>query len=238
MTEQLSGFTAARPLAQVGPQSLRLPTSLSEVCACESDCAASRILKGLAQIVGARLTNCIDIKVQAVDTPEKVRVCVEPWDRYGVETKGAAPPGAWIAVDGSEVVGMGNDEYAARWSNNIPLEWTAETAPPAAELAEDGKVILAFPQPSSANRPFTYTVRNEQGDGVSIGGGRVDPDGTVVLQVAAELHNPGDTDTFVVHVATQYAGVEADSAPVTVSVPEPEPEPEPEPQPEPEQEGS
>ncbi|PJE22348.1 MAG: hypothetical protein CK431_16935 [Mycobacterium sp.] len=237
MTE-LSGFSSAQPLAQIGPQSLRLPTSLAEVCECECDCAASRILRGLAQIVGSRITNLIEIDVQAVDTPDRVQVTVIPWDRYGVDKKGAAPPGGWIAVDGSEVVGMGNNEYARRWSCNMPLEWDAETTAPTATLADDGRVVLAFLQPTSANRPFTYAVRDEHGQDVPlVGAPYVSTEGGVALRIAAELHNPGDTGTYTVHVSTQYVGVEADAAPVTVTVPDPKPEPEPEAEPE-SQEGS
>lgn len=206
MTE-LSGFSAAQPLAQIGPQSLRLPTSLAEVCECECDCAASRILRGLAQIVGSRITNVIDIHVQAVDTPDRVQVCVVPWDRYGVAKKGAAPPGGWIAVDGSEVVGMGNDEYAERWSKPVPMEWDAALT---ADIGDDGRVKLQFPQPTSANRPFTYTVACD-GQDVPVAGGAVVVDNAVTLTLDHTQSVGDPAAAFVVHVGTQYQGIEADA---------------------------
>lgn len=120
MTE-LSGFTAAQPIANLGPQALQLPTSLAEVCECTCDCGASRILKGLAQIVAKRLTHLIEINVQAVDTPERVRVAVIPWDKDGVAKNGVALPGGHVVIDGTRVVGMSPEQYAA-WLGLPPSE--------------------------------------------------------------------------------------------------------------------
>lgn len=116
MTE-LSGFSAVQPVANLNPQALQLPTSLAELCTC--DCPASRILKGLAQIVGKRLTNLIEINIQAVDTPELVRVAVIPWDKDGVAKNGVALPGGYVAIDGTKVVGMSPEQHA-EWTG-IPL---------------------------------------------------------------------------------------------------------------------
>lgn len=206
---ELSGFSAAQPLASIGPQSLRLPTSMGEVCECESGCGASRILRGLAQIVASGLTDLIEINVQAVPTPERVQVVVIPWKKDGVARNGVAIPGGWIAVDGSEVVGMGNGEYASRWSMNVPLEWDAAVT---AEVV-DGAAKLTFPQPTSANRPFTYTVTSD-GQNVAITD-KVELGGLVVLTL------DGGTGTYVAHVGTQYSGIGGESDPVTVTEPEP-----------------
>jgi hypothetical protein len=119
MTE-LSGFSAAQPVVALQPQALQLPTSLSEVCDCESNCGASRILKGLAQVVGARLTNLIEIDVQAVDTPEKVQVTIIPWAKDGVAKNGAVVPGGWLAINGTNVVGMSHEEYCAWTGTPLP----------------------------------------------------------------------------------------------------------------------
>ncbi len=112
MTE-LSGFSAAQPIANIGPQAMRLPTTMAEVCDCESDCGASRILRGFAQIVESGLTNLIEIDVQSVSTPEGVQLAVIPWDKDGVAKNGAAVPGGWIVIDGTKVVGMSNEQYAS-----------------------------------------------------------------------------------------------------------------------------
>lgn len=218
---ELSGFSAAQSLANIGPQSLRLPTTMDEVCDCQSNCGASRILRGLAQIVVSGLTDLIEINVQAVPAPDRVQVVVIPWKKDGVAKNGVAPPGGWIAVDGSEVVGLGNGEYAERWSNNMPLEWDGQVA---AELLDTGQVKLTFPQPTSANRPFTYTVKDgEEATVPTVGDPQLDAT-RVILTADTALTNPGDSETLIVHVATQYDGVEADSAPVTITVPEPEPD--------------
>lgn len=219
MTE-LSGFSAAQPLANIGPQSLRLPTTMDEVCNCQSNCGASRILRGLAQIVASGLTDLIEINVQAVPAPDRVRVAVIPWKKDGVAKNGVAIPGGWIALDGSEVVGMSNAEYASRWTNNISLEWDGHVI---AELLDSGQVKLTVEQPTSANRPFAYTVKNgDNAEVPTVGDPQLDAT-TAVLTLDTTLTSPGASETFIVHVATQYAGVDADSVPVTVTVPEPEP---------------
>ena len=123
MTE-LSGFSAVQPAANVAPQALQMPTTLNDVCTCESNCGASRILKGLAQIVGMGLTNLIEINVQAVPTPEKVQVAVIPWDKDGVAKNGVALPGGYLAIDGTKVVGMSPEQHAA---------WLGIEPPPAPE---------------------------------------------------------------------------------------------------------
>ena len=112
MTE-LSGFSAAQPVVALQPQALQLPTSLSEVCDCETGCGASRILKGFAQIVKMGITNLIEINVQAVPTPEGVQVAVIPWDKDGVAKNGVALPGGYLAIDGTKVVGMSPEQHAA-----------------------------------------------------------------------------------------------------------------------------
>lgn len=112
MTE-LSGFSAAQPVVALQPQALQLPTSLSEVCDCETGCGASRILKGFAQIVKLGITNLIEVDIQAVPTPEGVQVAVIPWDKDGVAKNGVALPGGYLAIDGTKVVGMSPEQHAA-----------------------------------------------------------------------------------------------------------------------------
>lgn len=144
MTE-LSGFSAVQPAANIAPQALQLPTSLAEVCACserpeserDTDCGAARILKGLAQIVGKRLTHLIEVDIQAVDTPELVQVVVIPWDKDGVAKNGAALPGCYVAINGTKVVAMSPREHA-EWLG-IPWEEPApEVVEPEPEPEETG----------------------------------------------------------------------------------------------------
>jgi hypothetical protein len=119
MTE-LSGFSAIQPVTQIAPQALQLPTSMAEVCECESGCGASRILKGFAQIVKAGLTNLIEIDVHAVPTEEGVQVTVIPWDKDGVAKNGAAVPGGFVVIDGSKVRGMSPEEHAVLVGEPLP----------------------------------------------------------------------------------------------------------------------
>ncbi|TDK85748.1 hypothetical protein EI067_30770 [Mycobacterium paragordonae] len=134
MTE-LSGFSAVQPAAKLDPQALQLPTSLVDVCTCESNCGASQILKGLAQIVKKGLTNLIEIDVQAVPTPEGVQVAVIPWDKDGVAKNGVALPGGYLAIDGTKVVGMSPKQHA-EWLG-IPWEEPAPEPEPTPEPAPE-----------------------------------------------------------------------------------------------------
>lgn len=141
MTE-LSGFSAVQPAANVAPQALQMPTTLAEVCQCDSNCGASRILKGLAQIVGSGLTNLIEINVQAVPTPERVQVAVIPWDKDGVAKNGVALPGGYLAIDGTKVVGMSPKQHAEwlgiPWEEPAPEVVEPEPTPePAPEVPSD-----------------------------------------------------------------------------------------------------
>lgn len=214
MTE-LSGFTAAQPLANIAPQSLRLPGSMAEVCACASNCGASQILKGLGEIVGGGLTDLIEIDVQRVPGTDTVQARVRPWSIDGVKQNGVAGPGGWVAIDGSTVVGMSNDEYASLWTRNMPVEWAATTVPPVAQVNEDGTVAITFAQPTSANRPFMYIMDGPGTPGLFA----TDASGNVAVTVSGL----GDGDfSWTVTVSTQYSGVVATSAAVSVTIPVPD----------------
>lgn len=136
MTE-LSGFSAVQPAANVAPQALQMPTTLAEVCACESNCPASKMLKGFVQIVDKGLTNLIEINIQSIPTPERVQVAVIPWDKDGVAKNGAALPGGYVAINGTKVVAMSPREHA-EWLG-IPWEEPApEVVEPEPEPEETG----------------------------------------------------------------------------------------------------
>ncbi|ORW24007.1 hypothetical protein AWC19_00170 [Mycobacterium palustre] len=166
--------------------------------------------------MAAGLTNLIEIDVQRVPNTDSVQCRIRPWSADGAQQNGVADPGGWLAVDGTNVVGMSNVDYAAQFTQNVPLEWAATTTAPVATLNEDGTVTLTFPQPTSANRPFTYTAT---GPG-TVGPFTTDPSGSVSATITGLT---GDTlGPWTVECATQYEGVTATSvASNTIAVPQP-----------------
>lgn len=213
MTE-LSGFSAAQKLGpDLGPQSMRVPISRDEAVE-----KAAGITDAIFDALEAGLSK--NIKAEFLMDPNTRR----PYCRIDIQQPDdvrheIANPGDWMAVDGLALRAMINSEYAGRFTQNVPLEWDNTVT---AELLEDGRVKLTWPQPTSANRPFAYTVKDSEGQDLDTT--PTETGGIVTAVLEAGLSTPGDSETFTVHVATQYQGVDGDSEPV--SVPEPEPKPE------------
>jgi hypothetical protein len=113
-----------------------------------------------------------------------------------------------------------NPEYADQFPVP-PVVWAATTTAPAAAAAPGWTATLAFPQPTSWNFPFTYTVAQTISGVTSdatVTGQTVDADGNVTLTVADLTE--GEQPTFVVTVHTPYEGVSATSvatAPITAT---------------------
>lgn len=117
---------------------------------------------------------------------------------------------------GSQWPGI-NPEFADKFPVP-PVEWAATTTPPAATAGPGGTATLTFPQPTSSNAPFTYTVTQTLNGSTApaalAGAPIVGADGTVTLTVTGLT----DTDeyTFTVTAHTPYAGVTAASAPTAL----------------------
>jgi hypothetical protein len=115
MTE-LSGFTAVQPAAALAPQALQLPSTLADVCTCESGCGASTILKGLAQIVGKGITNLIEIDIQAETRHRKVFRSRHPVGQRRCRQKRCRTPSAVSSSSTApKSVGMSPEQHA-EWS--------------------------------------------------------------------------------------------------------------------------
>lgn len=218
MTE-LSGFSPISKLdpVDVAPQSLRVPVDKAGAVD-----EAATILSALWDAVDAGLSPNIKVEILRRNPPDgdPVTMCrITPVRPDGVASS-VANPGDWLAADSSGVRGMTNDVYASQFTQNMPIEWTATATAPVASIGTDGKAVLTFPQPTSANRPFAYAVKqHESGDAVGVVGDPSVVDGAVTL--ALDFAPTADAVSFVVHVdATDYAGVEADSlASNTVTAP-------------------
>lgn len=201
MTE-LSGFTPVTPLAVVPPQSLRVPTNKTDAIA-----QAATILEALWDAVDNGLAPNIKVEVLRHNPPggTPTTMCrITPTALDGVANT-VANPGDWLCADTTGVKGMTNDAYAAQFTQNVPIEWAATTTPPQAVAGAGLTATLTFPQPTSANRPFTYTA---DGPG-TIGEFVTAPDGTVTAQVTGLAD--GAECSWTITVNTQYPGVTATS---------------------------
>ena len=210
MTE-LSGFSpVAKLFNSVQPQSFQVPRSRDDGVA-----KAGGIFGGIWDAVEAGLSDNIKIEVlrfRPPDAPSFVMCRIIPVQLDGVAAT-PANPGGWVAIDDHGIRGMSNDDYAAQFTQNVPVEWAATTTAPVATLNDDSSVTLSFPQPTSANRPFTYTAA---GDG-TIGQFSTDGNG----QVSAKITGLAAGDhSWTVTVNTQYPGVTATSvASNTITIP-------------------
>lgn len=210
----LTGFTATAPLNPLpGPQALQVPATMEDAAA-----VAAQVLGALAALVASGLTPHVQIDIVPKVDPDGTSypICnVSAWRSDGV-TKTTAGPGWWIAIDGSKPEAMSNDDYAAAYTQAVPVVWAATTVAPVLALSDAGAASLVFPQPTSANRPFTYTVKDSAGATVAVSGApTVAADGTVTLQLdVAAVAAGASAGPYTAHVATQYSAVaEVDSLP-------------------------
>lgn len=131
----------------------------------------------------------------------------------------------WLVMDsdnnlslwhgGSAWAGI-NPEYTSKFSVD-PIAWDATTTPPVATAAANGTATITFPQPTSANAPFTYSVAFTDTTSSTTGAATfteaVDADGNVVLTVTGLT--VGHVYHFAVTVTTPYDGVTATAAATT-----------------------
>lgn len=103
-----------------------------------------------------------------------------------------------------------NPVFANLYTVNTPIVWAATTTAPVATATPGNQATIVFPQPTSANRPFTYTVKDGAANPITLSGSPVvDSSGNVTL--TATGLTTGDSYTFTVTVDTQYSGVSATS---------------------------
>ena len=214
---ELTGFSAATKLGpDLGPQSIRVPLNKGAAIA-----KAAELVEAFFDVVDADLTP--NLTVEFLKHPETgATYCrVSPLQADGI-TKTVAKPGDWVAVDGSRLLAMTNREYAGKFTQDLPLdEWAATEAAPAASIDDDGKVTLTFPEPTSANRPFAYTVT--RGEETVATGSLTIADDIVTLPLELTLAEGESADLAVTVTATKY-GTTATSALTTVTRRAPEPE--------------
>lgn len=153
MTAPLPGFSRVEKLGiDLSPQSLRVPKGKDAAIA-----KAGEILGGIWDAVDNGLSPHVEIHVKKYPSGQ-VYCEIRPYDLDGVATNGVALPGMRLAIDGLRLRAMTNKEYAANFTTNEPIEWTAETTPTAAEFVDDTTAKLTFDMPTSANRPFEFSV--------------------------------------------------------------------------------
>lgn len=197
MTE-LPGFTTVTRLRpSFEPQALQVPAGKAE------------LVKAAAQLIGA-LWDAVDGDLSPNVTIEILKhagttFCrISPWNNDGV-TKTVANPGDWIAIDGATIAGVNPDDYAAEFSANVPIKWEATATAPVA-VAEPGRTAtVTCPQPSSANRPFTYTATvmdHTAGRNIVPSISITDPGGIVTVKLS-NLPNEHEFSTTIT-VTTQY----------------------------------
>lgn len=218
MTEiqkDLSGFTPVTPLERkvFQPQSLQVPDGKDDFLA-----NSAKIIEALWDCVENDLSPNVTIEIlKPRDAQTYCRI--SPWNMDGV-TKTTANPGDWITVDGSKISGMTQDSYADEFTKEVPLEWLSMTIAPIFTAQEGLSAIATFPQPTSANRPFSYILnvtRHESGRPSLPKAFPLEPEiaGRVMTNVVLRLPKGSLTDgseySATVTVNTQYKGVTATS---------------------------
>jgi hypothetical protein len=121
----------------------------------------------------------------------------------------------WIVCDGTTMTTYPtNEAFIATYTGNTALVWEPTTTAPAATALPGLQASIVFPQPTSANAPWTYTVEvadstaNTTGAATLVGEPVLYND-TVALTV--EDLTEGDEVAFTVTVTTEYEGVSATS---------------------------
>lgn len=122
--------------------------------------------------------------------------------------------GSWIVSDGVHVDVLTNAEFTARYTASIALEWDATTTPPVAAPQSGGSVHINCPAPTSANGPWTFSIRlvDAGGDATEHTDQPTLTNGQLAWTVSG-LNATGYSGT--IECRTQYPGVEATSAEFT-----------------------
>lgn len=111
---ELSGFSAVAKISvDLGPQSMRVPTGKEDAIT-----KASQIFEGLWDAVEAGLSPNVTIEILKHTPPDgpAVTYCrITPWQAGGV-AKTVANPGDLLAIDGTRLLGMTPETYAAHFT--------------------------------------------------------------------------------------------------------------------------
>lgn len=133
--------------------------------------------------------------------------------------------GDWIVLDsqnnlsiwhGTSAWAGVNPEFAGKFTTNTPIIWAATTTAPVVTAEAGGEAKITFPQPVSANSPFTYTVTQTDTTtgttgAATLSGQPIVSGGEVTLTVTGLT--AGDEVAFEVTVDTPYEGVTVTSLP-------------------------
>lgn len=122
--------------------------------------------------------------------------------------------GSWIVSDGVHVDILTNTDFTTTYTTNTPLEWSATTNPPDAAPQSGGTVHITCPAPTSANGPWTFSIRlvDTSGDATEITEQPTLTNGQLTWTIDA-LAAASYTGTITCD--TQYPGAEATSAEFT-----------------------
>jgi len=118
----------------------------------------------------------------------------------------------WIVSDGETITCYTPSEFAATFTADVPLAWSAT---PVANPIAGSEATLTFPQPSSPNAPWTYTVSDPSG-AVTVSGSPVVSGGDVTLTVTGLT--PGADVSFTVTATDHYGHTATSEVSNTVTV--------------------
>lgn len=122
------------------------------------------------------------------------------------------PENGWVVSDGISVQIYTNIQFTQLFTSNVPLVWAPTTTAPIATPQTGTKATISFPQPTSPNGNWTYSVSQTDTTSsvtgaASAGVPVIDQNGNVAITVSNLT--VGHVYTFAVTVNTQYAGVNA-----------------------------
>lgn len=121
--------------------------------------------------------------------------------------------GCWAVWDGTMMTSLTNDQLIATYTAPVALAWDGSATAPVASAVSGLMATIVFPQPTSVNGPWTYSVSqtdtsaNATGPASLSGSPVVDGSDNVTLTVQGLTE--GDNYTFTVTCSTQYAGISA-----------------------------
>lgn len=122
--------------------------------------------------------------------------------------------GNWLVSNGTSMSVYTAAQFVATYTADTPMIWAPTSTPPVAAAESGLTATITFPQPTSANGPWTYTATytdttaNTTGT-ATISGGPVLNGSDVTITVEGLIE--GDDYTFEVTCDTTYDGVTATS---------------------------
>ena len=122
--------------------------------------------------------------------------------------------GSWIISDGTHVDILPNADFIARYTADTPLIWDATTTAPDAAPQSGLSVHITCPAPTSANGPWTYSVRlvDANGDATRYTGAPTLAGGQLFWEITGLT---ATTYTGTIACRTQYTDAHASSQPFT-----------------------